>query len=210
MKKKTILLDVDEVICFGGFLEAVNEFLGTNYVIDDFTDYYIDEVAIPKERMDEFNEFIRNRDMYKNPQLLPKAIEVIKKLNEEYDIYILSSCVNPFDIEGSGNLFMTKYNFLRNLLPFINPKNFILTSAKHLFKADIQIDDVITNFSDDVNQKILFTSYHNKNITEEELKKAGVIRAGDDWRNAWSYIEKMLLPSYTKEISNDKKIILTK
>lgn len=121
--------------------------------------------------MDEFNEFIRHRDMYKNPHILPNAIEVIKKLSEKYDIYILSSCVNPFDIEGSGNLFMVKYNFLRKLLPFISPKNFILTSAKHLFKADVQIDDVIANFSDDVDLKILFTSYHNKNITEEELKK---------------------------------------
>ena len=35
MNKKTILLDVDEVICFGGFLDAANEFLNTSYVIDD-------------------------------------------------------------------------------------------------------------------------------------------------------------------------------
>ncbi len=207
--KKTLLLDVDEVICFGGFLEAVNEFLGTKYVIDDFTNYYIDEAAIPKERMDEFNEFIRHRDMYKNPHILPNAIEVIKKLSEKYDIYILSSCVNPFDIEGSGNLFMVKYNFLRKLLPFISPKNFILTSAKHLFKADVQIDDVIANFSDDVDLKILFTSYHNKNITEEELKKAGVIRAGNDWREGWDAVAKILLPDYVKENSNPN-LTLTK
>lgn len=193
-KKKTIILDVDEVICFGGFLDAVNDFLGTNYVIDDFTDYYIDEVAIPKERMAEFNEFIRNRDMYKDPHILPKAIETIKKLSEVYDIYILSSCVNPFDVEGSGNLFKTKYDFLRKLLPFINPKNFILTSAKHLFKADIQIDDVITNFSENVSMKILFPSYHNKLITTESLLEYGAIRAGYDWREGWENVEKILLP----------------
>ena len=39
MNKKSILLDVDEVICFSGFLEAVNEFLNTSYVIDDFKVY---------------------------------------------------------------------------------------------------------------------------------------------------------------------------
>ena len=47
MEKKKILLDCDKVICFSGFLEAVNDFLGTNYEIDDFTDYYIDDVIIP-------------------------------------------------------------------------------------------------------------------------------------------------------------------
>ena len=34
--KKKILLDIDEVFCFSGYLELVNEFLNTNYTIDDF------------------------------------------------------------------------------------------------------------------------------------------------------------------------------
>ena len=59
---KKILLDVDEVICFSGFLEAVNDFMSTNYEIDDFTDYYIDEVVIPKERFNEFNGFVNDRN----------------------------------------------------------------------------------------------------------------------------------------------------
>lgn len=191
--KKTIILDVDEVICFGGFLNAVNDFLGTNYVIDDFTDYYIDEACIPKDRMAEFNEFIQGRDMYKNALMLPNAIETIKDLNEKYEIFILSSCVNPFDVEGSGRLFQDKYNFLRSILPFLNPKNIILTSAKHMFKADIQIDDLITNFSDDVGMKILFPSYHNKDVNDEDLEKCGAIRAGFDWRDGWNNIRDILL-----------------
>ena len=96
--KKTLLLDVDEVIVFSGFLEAINEFLGTDYVIDDFSEYYIDSVVIPSDRMDEFNEFLRNRNLYDYAPLLPGAIETINKLNEIYDIYILSSCVNFLDV----------------------------------------------------------------------------------------------------------------
>ena len=60
MKKKDLLLDVDEVICFSGYLEAVNDFLNTNYNIDDFDCYYIDEKVIPKERFKEFNEYVTN------------------------------------------------------------------------------------------------------------------------------------------------------
>lgn len=192
--KKTIIIDVDEVICFGGFLDAVNDFLGTSYVIDDFTNYYIDEECIPKERMDEFNKFVNSRNMYQNPHMLPKAVEILKLLSEHYELYILSSCVNPFDVDGSGRLFQDKYNFLRSVVPFINPKNIILTSAKHMFKADVQIDDVITNFSDDVSLKILFPSYHNKGITESELAKYGAVRAGFDWRDGWEEVGKILLP----------------
>ena len=68
---KKILLDCDEVICFSGFLEAINEFLGTNYVIDDFEDYYIDAAVIPDEKMAEFNKFISRRNMYENAHILP-------------------------------------------------------------------------------------------------------------------------------------------
>lgn len=197
-KKKDILLDVDEVICFSGFLEAINEFMGTNYVIDDFNDYYIDEVAIPKERFNTFNNYIRERNFYENAQILPNAIETIKLLNDLYNIYICSSCINPFDIDGSGKLFKNKYEFLREILPFIKPENIIFTSSKHLIKADIQIDDRLSNLDNNIETRILFPSYHNKNITTEELVKKGVIRAGYDWREGWNEIEKILLSDNPK------------
>lgn len=193
MVRKKILLDVDEVICSSGFLSAVNEFLGTNYEIDDFTDYYIDRKAIPKEKIEEFKEFVNNRNLYENTYILPGANEVIKRLNEVYDIYICSACVNGLNVEGSGKIFMDKYNFLIKNFSFLNPEHFIFTNTKNLFKADIQIDDRLSNLDDEIEIKILFPSYHNKNVTDEELNQKGVLRAGYDWRNGWNEIEKILL-----------------
>lgn len=192
-KKKVLLLDIDEVFCFPSFLKAVNDFLGTNYVIDDFTEYYIDQEAIPKERFNEFNHFISNRNLYEDAEILPHAIETIEKLNEFYNIYICSSCINPFDLKNSGILFANKYDFLIDKLPFIKPENFIFTNAKHLFRADVQIDDRLSNLEENIAIKILFPSYHNKNITDAELRKKGVIRAGYDWKEGWQEVEKILL-----------------
>lgn len=194
-KKKDILVDVDEVIVFSGFVEAVNDFMGTNYVIDDFTEYYIDEVAIPKDKMDEFNKFLNNRNLYDYAEILPGAIETLEELNKEYNIYLLTSCVNEANLDGCGRVFMDKYNFLRKNLPFINPKQFIFTGSKGLFKAYVKIDNLLENFNSDeeVEIKILFPSYHNKDITDEELKEKGVIRAGFDWRTGWEEVKKLLL-----------------
>lgn len=191
--KKSILLDCDDVICFSGYLEAVNEFLNTNYVIDDFNDYFIDTIAIPEERFEEFTKFTENRNFYEKPVFIPYALETIEKLNEKYDIYICSACINPFNKEGSGRQFSDKYNFLIKYLPFLKPENFILTSAKHLFKADIQIDDRLDNFkNNDVTLKLLFPSYHNKEITYEELRKNNVLKAGSSWKTAWLEILNIL------------------
>lgn len=201
--KKDLLLDIDEVVCFSGYLEAINIFLGSNYIIDDFSDYYIDEVAIPKERFDEFNKFLDNRNLYENAQLLPHAEEVLKELNYIYNIYVCSSCINPFNIIGSGRLFADKYNFLIASIPFIKPEHFIFTSAKHLFRADIQIDDRLSNLDENIETKILFPSYHNKEIQNDELIKRGVLRAGYDWRTGWLEVAKILLESSQgKDVQN--------
>ena len=88
---------------------------------------------------------------------------------------------------------MDKYNFLIKNFSFLNPEHFIFTNTKNLFKADIQIDDRLSNFDNEIETKILFPSYHNKNISDNELKQNGVIRAGYDWKNGWNEIEKILL-----------------
>lgn len=190
---KKLLLDVDEVIVFSGYLPYINTFLKTNYTIDDFDEYYLNEAKIPKEKQHEFQEFIKDKNLYEKPDILPKAIETIKKLNKVYDIYICSSCINTGDIEASGRIFKHKYDFLRKYLPFINPQKYIFTSSKELIKADIQIDDLVRNMGNDIPLKILFPSYHNKNISDEELKKMGIIRAGYNWRKGWDEIAKILL-----------------
>ena len=111
MEKKTLLLDIDEVFCFSGMLDAINDFLGSNYAIDDFSDYYIDKIVIQEERFDEFNEFLDNRNMYENAQILPYAEEILHKFNNIYNIYVCSSCINTFNVTGSGRIFKDKYNF---------------------------------------------------------------------------------------------------
>ena len=193
MERKKILLDVDEVICFTGFLDAVNEFFHTSYTIDDFTDYYLEEEAIPKEKLDEFNRFEASRNNYENPTMLPDAVETIEKLSKQYDIFICTSCINPFDISESADALKNKFLFLMKYLPFINPENYIFTSSKELIKGDIIIDDKVSNLETDIETKILFPAYHNTTVLDEELEEKGIIRAGYEWRNGWKGVEKILL-----------------
>lgn len=188
MKKEKLLLDIDEVICNPGFLYLINKFLDTNYQIDDFTDYYIDDVIGDDDKKQAFYKYYLQHNAYDYAELLPYAYEVIEKLNIKYDLYICSACVNPFFAKESGKLFMDKYNWLLKTFPFLNPNNFIFTNTKNMFKADIQIDDRLQNLNGDVKLKLLFVSYHNKDISDKELKASGVIRV-----DGWKEIENILL-----------------
>lgn len=194
MEKLRLLLDVDEVVCFSGFLDLVNEFLGTDFEIDQFTDYYVDEVAIPKERMSEFNHFINGKNQYARPVYLPGSIEAITRLSKLYEIFVCSDCRNPFDLERSGRLFKNKYDLLYRTFPqdVVNAKNYVFTGSKHIFKADAQVDDLVRNFDPEIEGKFLFPSYHNKEVSDAELQEKGIIRAGYDWRTGWQVLEPQL------------------
>ena len=73
-------------------------------------------------------------------------------------------------------------------LPFINPENYIFTSNKECIKAEIKIDDKISNLEGNSELKLLITAYHNKNISNEELKEKNIIRV-----NNWNDIAEILL-----------------
>lgn len=187
IKRKKVLIDFDDVICDSVLLNKINEFLKTDYKISDFKDYVIDAI-IPEEKKQEFYSWVVRGDFYKDAKLIKNSKEVIEKLCKKYDVYICTSCVMLCSPLTSGPLFTSKYNFLLKNFPFIDPKKFIFTGSKDMVNGDIFIDDYFHNLKSNIKTKFLFTSYHNKNFTDEELKKRGVVRVKD-----WLDIEQKLL-----------------
>lgn len=188
--KKTMLVDLDYVICYPGFLKILNDFLGTNYVENDFEEYIIDPVIGSQERINEFYAYYLLQDGYKDAILIDGAKETLQKLSSFYDIHICSACV-MFGVERkSAKLFKDKFEYLMKELPFLEPEKIIFTNSKNIFKADVQIDDRLPNLLGECKIKLLFDAYHNRKIDDIELKNKNVTRV-----KSWKEIEKILLDS---------------
>lgn len=186
--KKTLLVDLDYVICIPGFTTIMNEFLGTSYVEDDFTEYFVED-CVPEFKGNEqgFYDFYITKDGYADAVLVEDAKETLEELSKDYDIYLCSACV-MFGLERrSAKLFADKYEYLMRELPFLDPEKIIFTNSKNLFVADAQIDDRLPNLQGPVKTKLLFDAYHNRDISDEELAKSNVIRV-----KSWKEIGKML------------------
>ncbi len=181
-----ILIDLDDVICDCGFLHVVNKFLNTQYKISDFKDFYIQDI-IPENKKKEFHDFFFNNNMYDLVKINDNAIEVIEYLNQKFDVYICSAYVVKDDYERSGILALYKYNWLFNSIPFIDPNKYIFTSSKNLIDADIKIDDRLSNLEGKAKLKILYTAYHNTDITDQILKEKNIVRA-----NNWLEVKKII------------------
>ncbi|MFV0275225.1 MAG: pentapeptide repeat-containing protein [Bacilli bacterium] len=101
----------------------------------------------------------------------------------------------------SGISFGYKFNLLYKSIPksIIPAKNYIFTESKKRFK----IDDLLSNLDPDIPVTILFPSYHNKNVTDEQLYTIGAKRAGYDWNTGW---EKVININITKRAKNEIEI----
>lgn len=186
MAKKTIVIDMDDVITTQTLTRIINEYLGTNYKDEDFTEFYKQDVVPNKE---EFFKYFLTKNEYDYATISPNAIEVIKELNKKYEVFIGTSFIFKEIVNESGILVKNKYDFLIKNFPFLSPMNFVFVGNKSILKSDVKIDDKIENLvNGDI--KILFTAYHNKNISDEELKNKGIIRAKN-----WLDIKKILLES---------------
>lgn len=184
---KKVMIDLDDVICSDGFLGLVNKFLNTNYIREEIQGYYIQDL-IPNDKMNEWIKYFSDNNTYDYSELLPDAYEVIKKLNLKYDVYIASAYVYRDDNSISGKPLNDKFNYLYKNLPFLKPEKFIFINNKEILHCEIKIDDKLENLKGNAEMKLLFSTFYNNNITDEELKKENTIRV-----NNWKEIEKILL-----------------
>lgn len=188
MRYETCFIDVDDVICGKGFIHLVNEFLHTHYEQEDAKSYYINDL-IPNERLEEWKEFFRQKNVYDYVELMPKAKEVIQQLAKKYQVYFITAFVFRDSPMDSGKILQDKFNFLAKEFSFIDPSHFIFIQDKSLIQADIRIDDSLSNLQGQARHKLLYTAYHNKNIQPGELEANKIVRVND-----WNEIAQYLLP----------------
>lgn len=184
--KKTLFVDMDDVIVKGGLLYLINKFLNTNYEEKDFDGFYMQDV-IPMEKRKEFFDFVKNENVYEHGTMLEGCKEVLKELNEKYNLFISTSYIWREIPTESGKVLVQKFEYLTRELPFITPYQYIFISDKTVLNADIMIDDRPKNLIN-AKRKLLFSAFHNLSVSDEELKKLNITRV-----NSWDEIKKILL-----------------
>ncbi len=93
---------------------------------------------------------------FRTAPLLPHSREVVKKLSEEYEIFIVTAAT-----EFPQSL-AEKQAWLGEFFPFIGWKQMVFCGNKSIINADIMIDDHYRNLDQFPGFTILFDQHHNR------------------------------------------------
>ena len=185
MKKKTIMVDMDDVITENRFQDYLESFLGKK--IDMTKEDVIYRQDLIRGREKEFQKQYQYHSLYEDAPLIEGCYEVLKRLHEKYEIYVVTSYIWRDDVISASDNLKNKFEYLHYWLPFIDTNNFIFMTDRTKIRYDIGIDDRLSNL-ENCDKKLLFTEFRNKKLTDKELKEKGVIRV-----NNWLDVKKELL-----------------
>ncbi len=186
---KKLMIDLDETICTGGYLKAVNEFLKTNYKEEDIDSYYVEDVMNDAEKERFLDYFYKNVNIYDTISLIPDSLKVIEELSKYYEIYIVTAFVDRRRIKESGIMALQKYEWIIENMPYIDPRKIILTGSKNVVMCDVKIDDKVSNLKGFGEIKLLLDQPHNQKYSLDELEKRRIKRVYN-----WNQIYSILVP----------------
>lgn len=188
MHKKTIIIDLDNVLVDCAMLARLNEFLGKSYVEEDFKDFYKQDIIKDPQEKQRFFDFLFSTYFYKDVPIKDDVHKVLKELNKRFEVYLCSDFLWPNHEWKCDKLISDKYALFRKEFSYLHPSQFMFLRAKQYFNVDVQIDDRISYLSPYAKERLLFTTFQNQNIPDEELKKQNITRV-----NNWKEITERLL-----------------
>lgn len=161
-RKPRLAIDMDEVIA-----DPISKFIALYH-----RDYGIEIASelepgkeihqmVPEHINRRWYDYINERGFFRDLPVIPGSREVIRNLQEKYEVYIVSAAME------FPNSLHDKFEWLAEHFPFIGWQNIIFCGDK-IIDTDIIIDDRIKNFGTFMGRKLLFTSPHNLLISEYE------------------------------------------
>jgi 5'-nucleotidase len=157
MTRKSIAIDMDNVIVD----------IETNWIAWYHNEFGIEVTreamhGIPEDQA--FPDPLAARSLiykpgfFRNAPLIPGAQEALLKLQENFDVFIVSAAME------FPNSLAEKYDWLAEHFPFIHWKNIVFCGDKRVINTDYLIDDHLKNLDYCQGTPILFTAGHNRGI----------------------------------------------
>ena len=161
--KKSIAIDMDETVAdtLARHLEWYKNSFGITLTKNEMCGNKIYDV-VPKEHLNKVKNYPNHPDFFRDLDVYENAVDVIKKLSVNYEIYFVSAAMEY------PSSFNAKYEWLRKHFPFISDMNYIFCGYKGMLNCDYLIDDSAHHIDAFNGKGYLFSATHNTNQSNYE------------------------------------------
>jgi 5'-nucleotidase len=112
--------------------------------------------AIPADRSGAVQRYLNTPGFFRHLEPYPDAVEVVRQLNTQYRVFIVSAATQ------FPNSLLDKTEWLDELFPFLNWRQYCLCGDKSVVQTDLMIDDRSMNFTHLKGARTyLYTAHHN-------------------------------------------------
>ncbi|MEZ4988278.1 MAG: 5'(3')-deoxyribonucleotidase [Saprospiraceae bacterium] len=173
MKRKTIALDMDEVVAdvMPKFLDAYEQEFGIRLKRSDYWGKKVYDIP----GAEHIRGVLRDKGFFRDLPLMSHCKEVVETLTASYDVFFTTAAME------FRNSLEDKYDWLLEHFPFISWKNFVFCGDKSIIRADYMIDDHVRNLLKFQGKGLLFTASHN--VDEQRFTRV------DDWLALKAFFE---------------------
>lgn len=174
---KRIAIDMDDVLAKTThvIIDRINQIVNTNYSYDELLNGSSEVKQAFYAHYLMHNSFLWEPGFFEHIPVNENAIEVVKKLTERYEVFIVSAATE------FPNSLKEKLTWMEKHFPFITWRHIVFCGHKHMIQADYLIDDHEKNLHTFTGTPLLFTAPHNLHITD--FKRV----------NDWKEVEQLLL-----------------
>ncbi|KAA1042428.1 5' nucleotidase, NT5C type [Macrococcus equipercicus] len=175
MTRETIAIDMDEVLAdtLKKVIFKFNEESGETVTLEQLQGIKLRDMH--PQHVDTLSQLLLDREFFRDLEVFPDAVRVVKRLTEHYDVYIATAAM---DVPTS---FDAKYEWLLEHFPFLDPQHFIFCGNKGIVGTDYLIDDNPKQLRAFKGKGIMYNAAHN--IHEE----------GFDRVHSWQEVEAYFL-----------------
>jgi 5'-nucleotidase len=154
--KKRLIIDMDDVMAdaTGQFITTYEKEYGVRIPREQLN-FQEEMRGFPAQHHEEIYKFTFRKDFFRTMEVHVSAQEVVRELNEKYNLFIVSSAM---EFPNSLN---EKLEWLAEHFPFLHWKQFVFCGNKAVVHGDYMIDDMVYNLETFNGEKFLFTAPHN-------------------------------------------------
>ncbi len=171
-----IAIDMDDVLAdaTGRFLDYLQARAGVNVTKEQL--WGKDWADVTDIHHSTIREWVYEPGFFRGMTVLPDAQEVVRRLQERYEVFIVSAAMEfPDSLKE-------KLEWMAEFFPFVDWRYIVFCGHKYIIKADYLIDDHEKNLKPFEGTPLLFSAPHNAHLT-------GYTRV-----SSWKEIEGLLLP----------------